>query len=94
MGRLDGDFLYAPWTDEEVRKLNFLQEHRIMHGYTCTGGGGKCSSPEGHVYLVATSEGFRCPKCNALQPFCIALDLEIVDGIENNPKELASLKKR
>jgi hypothetical protein len=54
--------IIAPWTDEEVEALNCFQTCGKVHPYTCGGGGG----PHSGVDLVATNEGWYCPKCGSV----------------------------
>jgi hypothetical protein len=54
------DYSYAPWTDEEVKSLNEYQACGYVHPFT------HCDHP-----LVATKDGWVCPKCsNSDQKWC------------------------
>ena len=54
----------APWTDEEVAKLNEFQETSWMHPFTCVFRG---DDHEGEGVLVATNAGWVCPQCEYTQ---------------------------
>jgi hypothetical protein len=43
----------APWNDDQVASLNAFQQADVFHPFTCT-----CRET-----LVATKEGWTCPKC-------------------------------
>ena len=49
----------APWTDEEVARLNNYQNAAQFHPFTCPGDYPEC---EGQRELVATNDGWVC-KC-------------------------------
>jgi hypothetical protein len=54
------DLSKAPWTQEQVDNLNAFQQMGSFHPFTC--GGSNCRE-----VLVATSDGWRCPKCDYTQ---------------------------
>jgi hypothetical protein len=47
----------APWTDEEVKRLNAYQKAAHLHPFTCPGDKADC---EKHRELIATSDGWVC----------------------------------
>jgi len=65
----------APWTEEQVNKLNEFQSSRRMHPFTC--GSGNRTDEAHKTYqaqhggdfgqLVATTDGWRCPVCDYRQ---------------------------
>ena len=55
----------APWTPEVVEVLNRYQAAGFFHPYTC--GASACRET-----LVATAEGWRCPKCSYTQDWAYA----------------------
>lgn len=58
---MSDDGLYKPpWTEKQVKSLNDFQDARIYHPFTCSGGQGGNGC---HQNLVATTDGWRCPKC-------------------------------
>jgi hypothetical protein len=56
-----GQFLHAPWTEDQVRSLNAYQACLCWHPFTC---GQREADGTPHV-LEATTEGWYCPKCKA-----------------------------
>jgi hypothetical protein len=60
----------APWTEEQVSKLNKFQSRGIMHPFTCSGG---------HGNLIATKDGWICEKCDYTQDWAHAMMLEAAD---------------
>lgn len=61
----DPRFSYAPWTDKEVENLNIWQDSGYWHSWTC----GlwemtrKTTKEDCSGQLVATNNGWTCPKC-------------------------------
>jgi DNA-directed RNA polymerase subunit RPC12/RpoP len=58
----------APWTDEEVEKLNQQQQDPQRHPYTC--GSGRRTDEfhlDGEGVLRATKDGWVCPYCSYRQ---------------------------
>lgn len=47
----------APFTDEQVAKLNEWQHCGKVHPFTCPGGKPDCA---GHRELIATKDGWVC----------------------------------
>ena len=61
-------YIYAPWDDETVEKLNRYQKAGAFHPYTCM-----CpSSPK----LTATREGWKCDRCDWFQEWAFAISLD------------------
>lgn len=61
----------APWTDEEVRRLNEHQKNERFHPFTC--GSGRRTDKDhldGEGVLVATNQGWMCPYCDYRQDWC------------------------
>lgn len=58
---MDYTLHFAPWTDAEVQSLNEYQTCEYFHSFT------HCD----HQNLMATKEGWICPKCsNCEQKWC------------------------
>jgi hypothetical protein len=53
--------LETPWNDDQVMSLNAYQACEWCHPFTC---GERDPDAEPHI-LVATREGWYCPKCVA-----------------------------
>jgi hypothetical protein len=49
----------VPFTDEQVESLNAYQKSDYVHPYTCVCGD--------HIKLVATKDGWKCPRCTYTQ---------------------------
>ncbi len=58
------DIVYAPFTDEQVRRLNKWQKSGKIHPFTC-GGSDNCRS-----ILIPTNNGWICPNCDYKQDWC------------------------
>lgn len=54
------DKIFAPWGTEVAAALNNYQEHGPFHPFTC--GHGQERQHEAGVSLVATAEGWHCPR--------------------------------
>lgn len=54
--------IFAPWTDEEVKKLNLYQSLGYVHEFTCKNSHGDHSRT-----LIATNGGWTCPRCDYIQ---------------------------
>ena len=52
----------APWTDEQVDKLNRYQQLGNFHEFTCLNSHGDLSRT-----LIATRDGWICPNCDYKQ---------------------------
>jgi hypothetical protein len=52
---------YAPFTEQEVDRINAFQRCDRVHPFTC--GNSACKSRE----LVATRDGMDCPVCGSRQ---------------------------
>lgn len=50
--------IYAPFTPEQVEKLNDFQQNAVWHPYTCN---------TNSDVLVATEAGWICPTCDYTQ---------------------------
>lgn len=55
----------APWSEEEIKKLNDYQQSGMGHPYTCDRSHKECEVHEGDYLkdgiLIATKEGWVCP---------------------------------
>lgn len=47
-----------PWSADQVEALNAWQRLGYVHEFTC---------PHEHGALIATTDGWRCPKCTYIQ---------------------------
>lgn len=56
----------APWTDDQVKRLNEWQQTRAVHPFTC--GTSKCRG-----ILRATTSGWVCPKCSYVQNWALKI---------------------
>jgi hypothetical protein len=58
----------APWTKEQIDKLNAHQQNGQFHPYTC-GSGNRTDEKhlDGEGVLVATENGWVCPYCDYKQ---------------------------
>lgn len=58
----------APFTPEQIEKLNHWQQSRVMHPFTC-GSGHRTDAQhaDGEGVLVATAAGWKCPYCDYTQ---------------------------
>lgn len=74
----------APWTDEQVKSLNKYQQCSWVHPFTC--GGKNCRR-----VLVATPNGWICPKCDYKQDWAHEFMLKFNEHPMENPEE--TLKK-
>ena len=54
--------IFAPFTVQQVAALNEYQETQVMHPFTCGGSDVHCRE-----VLIATEEGWICPKCGYTQ---------------------------
>jgi hypothetical protein len=72
------DQIHAPWTQTQVDALNDWQQLGFVHEFTCACGG--------HTVLVATLEGWTCPKgCGYRQEWAWAFMADRSDPIWTNP---------
>lgn len=62
----------APFTEEQVHKLNLRQYDAMKHPYTCPLQG-DAHYQEG--VLVAYEDGWRCPHCGYRQDWCLGSDI-------------------
>jgi hypothetical protein len=67
----------APWTEEEVQKLNEFQKDGRFHPFTCGGDRKDRYHLDGEGILVATTQGWMCPFCDYKQNWChqVMIDL-------------------
>lgn len=49
----------SPFTEDQVKSLNAYQASKSCHPFTCICGG--------HTALIATKDGWICPKCDYKQ---------------------------
>lgn len=56
----------APWTEEQVEKLNAWQTCGHVHPFTCR----TCCDVSGALPLVATKDGWVCEVCHSRQDWC------------------------
>jgi hypothetical protein len=59
---MNGDFIQAPWTGEQVDALNRFQRAGDVHEFTCRHDHGGLDRT-----LYATRDGWRCPHCSYQQ---------------------------
>jgi hypothetical protein len=57
----DENDIYAPFTDEQVQKLNESQKSITMHPFTCMGTFCDRGKAENEGILIATNQGWICP---------------------------------
>lgn len=55
----------APFTPEQVERLNKWQQCGVVHPFTC-------GNPDCRSDLVATPDGWKCPNCNYIQDWAHA----------------------
>jgi hypothetical protein len=69
----------APWTEEQVTKLNDFQKNRSYHPFTCGGDRGDeahrihatINGEEDWGILIATKDGWVCPVCDYKQDWAL-----------------------
>jgi hypothetical protein len=66
----DAKMKKAPWTEEEVCKLNEFQKDGRFHPFTCGGDRRDENHLDGEGVLVATPNGWMCPYCDYKQDWC------------------------
>lgn len=64
--------LYAPFTSEQIEKLNKYQSNSFVHPYTCK---------NGHI-LIPEKEGLICYKCYYSQNWIH--DFSVLEGMYNH----------
>lgn len=65
------EIINAPFTDEQVTRLNVYQKSGIFHPFTCGSGNRKDSNHlDNEGLLVATTAGWICPYCDYKQDWC------------------------
>ncbi len=52
----------APFTADQIRKLNAWQQKPYVHPFTC-------GNDSRHGVLVAAADGWHCPDCDYAQPW-------------------------
>ena len=57
--------LIKPWTPEQVESLNLYQQDKRMHPFIC-----RAASQHGKTKLIATVDGWKCPRCKYRQYWC------------------------
>lgn len=81
------DTITAPWTPDQVDRLNRFQHTGYVHPFTC---------PDAHDgadrTLVATKAGWVCPHCDYRQNWAHAVMLEVVDPAGLFPPILSELQ--
>ncbi len=72
--------IIAPWTPEQVERLNAYQRDGRYHAYTCGGERGDKAHTayatehgEDNGQLIATTDGWKCPVCKYTQKWAHAL---------------------
>lgn len=60
------NIIKTPWTDEQVRALNWWQMLSGMHPYTC-GNAGRDGYHAHEGVLFADTNGWHCPHCDYTQ---------------------------
>lgn len=66
----------APWTKEQVEALNRYQKNKYFHPYTCGNDHGFLNSER---TLVATEDGWICPKCDYTQDWALSMSIDMAD---------------
>jgi len=69
---------YAPWTQEQVDRLNEFQRSGKFHPFTCGGNRTDEKHLDGEGVLVATVNGWMCPYCDYRQDWVHQFMLEPV----------------
>jgi hypothetical protein len=62
--------LKAPWTPEQIEKLNHYQQLGYVHEYTCA------NNHDENRVLVAMRDGWVCPTCDYTQDWAHASSLQ------------------
>lgn len=55
---------YAPWTEEQIKRLNLRQDDERRHPYTC-------GNDSTHPRLVPTKDGWVCAECDYTQDWVL-----------------------
>ena len=68
----------APWTDDQVERLNAWQNNVHVHPFTCAYRGVKPHPWKGHDrgILIATNKGWICEFCDYTQDWAFSIQLE------------------
>jgi len=75
------DVLRAPWTDQQVSKLNRFQRLGHVHEFTCP------NNHDSDRVLVASNDGWHCPSCDYQQ------DWAHVTMLRGPPNPLVFMRK-
>ena len=65
---MEDDRIKAPFTDEQVERINKFQNSRTFHPYTCMGAYCNRSKATNGGILIAKNEGLVCP-CGKYQQY-------------------------
>ncbi len=76
---MDQDRVKAPFTNEQVERINKFQESNAFHPYTCMGA--YCNRIPYGGRLIATNEGFVCPCGKYTQDWCNIFMIEYEDDM-------------
>lgn len=68
------------WNKEEIDALNWLQKCGIVHPYTC---GGDDKTPYCREDLIATENGWICPKCSYTQKWHMGNTVELMNNLKS-----------
>lgn len=75
---------HAPWTQDEVDRLNESQQDQTRHPYTCGNQGDGNHGPFNDGVLVATVNGWRCFWCDYKQDFYLGIPPTTKDGNDDD----------
>ncbi len=78
---MDNDRVKAPFTDEQVERINKFQESNAFHPYTCMGAYCNRSKVPYGGRLIATNEGFICPCGKYAQDWCNSFMIDYEDDM-------------
>ncbi len=78
------DIITAPFTAEQVEKLNSFQQSPHVHPFTCGGNRKDEFHLDGEGVLVATEAGWICPYCDYTQNYALSMMLLDVKHFENS----------
>jgi len=86
------EIINAPFTIEQVERLNYFQRANIFHPYTC-GSGNRTDANhlDSEGLLVATTAGWICPYCDYKQNWCSAF--MVADGLKEYVEAIKGVKK-
>jgi ribosomal protein L37AE/L43A len=69
------DIIKAPWTPEQITKLESFQKDHRVHPYTCTAG-------HSHGVLRPTTNGWICDICGYQQDWVSSACLDIIEILD------------